>query len=96
MIDRTIPDDAMGLYPVNGNNIKATRGMNLIRTIEDFENNRNILVFNDEYRKINVDVVVHEGKFYISPEYGETMDRKNIFYVYDRSAENVSRFERFR
>ena len=37
MIDRTIPDDAMGLYPVNGNNIKATRGMNLIKTIEDFE-----------------------------------------------------------
>lgn len=74
--------DAMALYSLTSQNKKKLKGCNFKETLENEQIRGRIFIFNDPYRKLNIDIVFTEyGELYISDFYGESMERESIFYV---------------
>ncbi|MBQ0066585.1 MAG: hypothetical protein KBS60_00130 [Phascolarctobacterium sp.] len=74
--------DAMGLYSLTERNKVKLKGCEFSR-VENLEQFKGVaFVFNDPYRKLNIDVVFTDyGETLISDYYGESMNRNDIFYV---------------
>ena len=73
---------AIGLYPINGHNRERLRGFKYVNVINCKQFPAKVFMFADDYRKLQVDVVVSSlGTMYISDYYGESMDRNDISYV---------------
>jgi len=74
--------NAMWIYPLTEENKENLLGCEFVKAVKIADFKEMAFVFNDPYRKLNVDLIVtRTGEIYISDFYGETMDRKTIFYV---------------
>ena len=75
--------DAISMYPLDDSNKTQMWGCCLKEVIHDDRLNADVFIFNNSYTKTNIDLIFWKGRFFVSSRYGETMDRKTIFYVPD-------------
>lgn len=73
-------DSAMGLYPIAGNESKLA-SCEVKEIVENEQLNCKVIIFNDAYRKRNIDLVLFNGDLFISDYYGESMKREDVFYI---------------
>lgn len=76
-----IMDNAIAIRPVSRRNRFNFGGYVYIGNDKYKCPEADVFIFNNPYSKVNRDLVFMNGEFYFSDSYGETMDRKTIYYV---------------
>lgn len=72
----------IGVYPLTTENKLALRGFVYSGATYNKRFKLKVFVFNDEHKKINIDLLfVNGGRLYVSEPYGETVNREKILYV---------------
>ena len=76
------PDSAMGVYALTAINRAKLKSCTFKEVVECEQFNGFVFVFNDPYRKLNIDILfTGYGELLISDFYGESMKREDIFYI---------------
>lgn len=74
--------NAIGAYAIDTQNRQRLGGFVFQRTTHNKQFGAEVFIFNDPYRKVNVDLLfTGNGGLYISDVYGETMNRDELFYI---------------
>lgn len=75
-------NNAIGFYALTESNKKNLNGFSFLGVETDVRLNMTCFVFHDEYRKMKIDLLVNgQGDLFIGDYYGESMKRKDIFYI---------------
>ena len=70
--------------PLTTENKLTLRGFVFRGTVYDKRTKAKVFVFNDEYRKLNIDLLfTGAGRLFVTDPYGETMDRETIEYIFN-------------
>ena len=81
-IMQSVNDYAMGVYPFDRRNKEKLLGCEFIEQTECEELNAKIFVFQDKYRKLNIDLFfMSNGELFIGDYYGATMKREEMSFV---------------
>lgn len=75
-------DCAMGVYPFDRRNKEKLLGCEFIEQTDCDQLNAKVFVFQDKYRKLNIDLFfMSNGELLIGDYYGATMKREEMFHV---------------
>lgn len=73
---------AMGVYPFDRRNQGKLLGCEFVEQTEYKPLNAKVFVFQDKYRKLNIDLFfMSNGELLIGDYYGESMKREEMYYV---------------
>lgn len=75
-------ENAIGVYPLNKRNQNKLLGCEFIEQTECKQLNANVFVFQNKYRKLNIDLFhMPNGELMIGNYYGSTMNRDDMIFV---------------
>lgn len=79
-------DNAMGVYSLNRHNQNKLLGCEFIEQTECEQLNAKVFVFQNKYRKLNIDLFhMPDGELMIGDYYGSTMNRDEMLFVIYRN-----------
>lgn len=72
----------MGVYPFDRRNKEKLFGCEFVEQIECEQLNSKVFIFQDEYRKLKIDLFfMPDGQLFIGDYYGETMKREEMTFI---------------
>lgn len=74
-------DNAIDIHPYSIGNGKRLGGCTFVKAEKRTSPECDVFIFNNPYRRTNIDIVFLSGKLFISDWYGESMDRNKLMYV---------------
>lgn len=82
-------DNSIGIYPYSQRSGKHLGGCVFLK-VESYKRlDCVVFVFNNPYRKANVDVLFYGGRLWVSDWYGESMERETLEYTIFGGFEDV-------